>query len=195
MSDQGYIEVYTGAGKGKTTAAIGLAVRAVGAGKRVFFSQFMKSRAYSEQAVLERLSPLLTLEISGKPFFVAHEGMLSERELELWGEDVVVFPEGKPPELYREMMRGALRRAEEAVASAAYDLVVLDELNVVLFFGLVDREAVELLLKRRHPAVEVVFTGRNAPEWLVERADLVTEMAEVKHYYQQGVAARKGIEN
>ena len=100
------IEVYTGAGKGKTTAAIGLAVRALGAGLRVYVMQFMKSLAYSEQKVLQGFAPQLALYTTGKPFFIAKEGMLTAEERAAWGEDVVVFPAGKPPADYLQLMQG-----------------------------------------------------------------------------------------
>ena len=189
------IHVYTGAGKGKTTAAIGLAIRAIGAGMRVYMMQFMKSLAYSEQCVLKGFAPQLELRTTGKPFFVAEEGMLTAEERAAWGEDVVIFPPGKPPTDYVAMIGEGLREAADAAMSGDYSLVILDELNTALFFHLADRAMVENLLDRLPEHVELVLTGRNAPDWLIRRADLVTEMREVKHYYQRGVAARKGIEN
>ncbi len=189
------LQVYTGNGKGKTTAAIGLAIRALGAGKRVYLMQFMKSMAYSEQEVLLGFAPKLLLETTGKPFFLAEEGMLSEEERREWGEDVVVFPKGKPPKDYVDLLEDGLRRAGERAAEGAYEVVILDEINVALAFGLISRASVESVLKRISPDAEVICTGRKAPEWLLDRADLVTDMREVKHYYQRGVSARKGIEN
>lgn len=188
------LQVYTGKGKGKTTAAIGLTIRALGADKNVYIMQFMKSLAYSEQAVLQRLA-CVELHTTGKPFFIAEEGMLTEEEKKAWGDGVVIFPAGKPPADYVAMIAAGFAEAAKAAVSGRYGLVVLDELNVALFFGLVQREAVEALLDAVPPQTEVVMTGRNAPEWLLARADLVTEMREVKHYYNQGVQARKGIEN
>ena len=189
------IEVYTGAGKGKTTAAIGLAIRALGAGFRVYMMQFMKSLAYSEQKILQGFSPQLALHTTGKPFFIAKEGMLTEEERKAWGEDVVVFPGGKPPADYRHLMQQGFGKAAEAARSDAWDVVILDEINVALFFDLVSREEVESLLDDVPPERELVLTGRNAPSWLLQRADLITEMKEVRHYYARGVAARRGIEN
>ena len=187
------LQVYTGNGKGKTTAAIGLAVRALGAGKRVYIMQFMKSLAYSEQKILQGFAPQLLLRTSGKPFFVAREGMLDAAELEKWGEDVVVFPPGQPPADYAALLlEGFLQAAGECMG---YDVAILDELNVALFFGLVRREPVESFLDRAQGRMEVVATGRNAPDWLLARADLVTEMREARHYYAKGVPARLGIEN
>lgn len=193
--DKGYLQVYTGDGKGKTTAAIGLAIRALGAGKSVFFLQLMKSEAYSEHQILAHISPDLTLVVTGKPFFIAKEGMLTEEQREAWGNDVVIFSEEKPPEDYVNLMKDAAQKATEAAMSGKYDLVVLDEVNVALFFGLISKEDVNRLIENRPSGIELVFTGRNAPEWLLDRADLVTEMKEIKHYYHRGVEARKGIEN
>jgi cob(I)alamin adenosyltransferase len=188
------LQVYTGDGKGKTTAAIGLAIRALGAGMKVYIMQFMKSLTYSEQKILGDLEGV-ELHTTGKPFFVAEEGMLTAEELAAWGNDVVVFPPGKPPQAYKELLGKGFQEAAAAALSGAYQLVILDEANTALFFGLLAREAVEAMLDRIPPDIEVVLTGRKAPSWLLDKADLVTEMREIKHYYQQGVQARKGIEN
>lgn len=189
------LQIYTGNGKGKTTAAIGLAMRALGAGKKVYIMQFMKGLAYSEQDVLRKFSPQLCLVTTGKPFFVAREGMLTPEEQAVWGDEVVVFPKGKPPADYVALLGAGFAEAVREALSGAYDVVILDELNVGLFFGLIDRTAVERLLDAIPSEVELVMTGRGAPDWLIERADLVTEMKEVRHYYAKGVAARRGIEN
>jgi cob(I)alamin adenosyltransferase len=192
---QGYVQVYTGNGKGKTTAAIGLLIRALGAGKRILFLQFMKSKVYSEHAILATLSSNLTVETTGKPFFIVKEGMLSEAELAKWGDDVVVFPPGEPPADYLALMKAGVLRAKEAVANGQYDIVILDEINVALFFGLISLKDVQDVLASKLPTVEVVLTGRGAPLEIIDCADLVTEMQEVKHYYTKGIEARLGIEN
>lgn len=189
-----FVQVYTGNGKGKTTAAIGLAIRAIGAKKKVLFLQFMKSKVYSEHNILPNL-PNLTLETVGKPFFILKKGMLTEEETKRWGDEVVLFEEGYPPADYVELIKKGYERALLALKSGTFDLVVLDEYNMALFFGLIGREETEELLAQRNPNTELVFTGRGAPEFLLEAADLVTEMREVKHYYTQGVNARLGIEN
>jgi len=188
------LQVYTGAGKGKTTAAFGLAVRALGAGMQVYIMQFMKGLAYSEQGVLRAMDGI-TLATTGKPFFVAAEGMLTEEEKAKWGDGVVIFAPGKPPADYVKMLSEGLEEARRELASGKYGLVILDELNVALFFGLITKEQAEGLLAAVPEGTELVLTGRNAPAWLIERADLVTEMREIKHYYQKGVEARRGIEN
>ena len=195
MSFQGYVQVYTGNGKGKTTAAIGLAVRALGAGKKVLFMQFMKTRSYSEHKILPGISPNLTLKTLGKPFFVIKEGTMPEAELEKWRKQAVIFPPGQPPQEYVELMQEGMALAREAVSGREYQVVILDELVVALHFGLVTWEEVKSLIEAKAPEVELVLTGRGASGELIDEADLVTEMREVKHYYTQGVMARTGIEN
>lgn len=195
MAFKGYVQVYTGDGKGKTTAAIGLAIRALGAGKKVFFLQFMKAKVYSEHKILPGLSPNLTLETLGKPFFVVKEGSMPEEELAKWRDKVVIFPPGQPPQEYVELMAKGLEMAKEALTGGEYQLVVLDELNVALHFGLVSWVQVEDLINSKRDDVELVLTGRGATPELIEKADLVTEMREIKHYYTKGVEARIGIEN
>lgn len=195
MSFKGCIQVYTGNGKGKTTAAIGLAVRALGAGLRVLFLQFMKTKVYSEHSILPGISPNLTLETLGKPFFVVKEGSMTAEELAKWGDEVVVFPPGKPPREYLAVMAVGIERAKAAVSSGEYDVVVLDEINVAMFFDLVTWEQVQEIINSKLDSVELILTGRGAPPELIARADLVTEMREIKHYYNEGVEARLGIEN
>ena len=91
------LQIYTGNGKGKTTAAIGLAIRCLGAGKKVYFAQFMKTLSYSEQTILQRFAPDLTLQTSGKPYFIAKEGMLTDEQIAQWGDMIRVYPAGNPP--------------------------------------------------------------------------------------------------
>lgn len=189
------LQVYTGDGKGKTTAAIGLAIRSLGAGHRVYIMQFMKSLAYSEQKVLKSFAPQLELYTTGKPCFIAPEGTLSVEQMAEWGDKVVIFPPGQPPADYVALINDGFKEAEKAILSGKFDLVILDELNMALYFGLLSKEPVENLLNKIPSSVELVITGRKAPEWLKERADLVTEMQEIKHYYSKGVEARLGIEN
>lgn len=192
---KGYIQVYTGNGKGKTTAAIGLAVRALGAGKKVFMLQFMKSPTYSEHAILPGISANFRIENIGKPFFIAEEGSIPAEDLEKLKGNIEVFPPGKPPAEYVELAEKGVAMAKDAVSGGNYDLVILDEFNVALHFNLVSWEQAEAIINAKDEDVELVITGRNAPKELIERADLVTEMKEIKHYYEQGVMARKGIEN
>jgi cob(I)alamin adenosyltransferase len=176
MSDQqlakGYVQVYTGDGKGKTTAALGLALRASGRGMRTYIGQFMKGQHYGELDAL-RDHPHITIE--------------------QYGDVRCIRREEVTPDHVAQAHRG-LARAREAMLSGEYDVVVLDEINVTVWFGLLDVAEVLAFLDERPERVEVVLTGRRAPQELIERADLVTEMREVKHYYEQGVLAREGIE-
>ncbi|MFZ7101691.1 MAG: cob(I)yrinic acid a,c-diamide adenosyltransferase [Peptococcaceae bacterium] len=196
MAEQlGYVQVYTGNGKGKTTAAIGLAIRALGAGKKVLFLQFMKAKSYSEHNILPGISPNLHLETLGKPFFVARKADLDPETLAKWQDKCVFFEPGNPPGEYIALMEKGIKKAKEAVSGGEYDVVILDEINVAVYFELVAEEAVLEMINNKLPQVEIVLTGRNCPAKVLERADLVTEMREIKHYYQQGVEARIGIEN
>ena len=192
---KGYTQVYTGDGKGKTTAALGLTLRALGAGKKVYFLQFMKAVGYSEHKILPTLSENLTWKTLGKPFFIAKNGCISEEELAQYGSSCVVFEEGKPPEDYVNMIAEGFAEAQKIVSGGEYDLVVLDEINCALFFGLVTTEQVLDLIHTKAEGTELVLTGRGVPQEIIDAADLVTEMKEIKHYYQQGVEARRGIEN
>jgi cob(I)alamin adenosyltransferase len=195
MSFKGYVQVYTGNGKGKTTAAIGAAIRALGAGKRVLFLQFMKSKAYSEHRILPHISPNLTVETLGKPYFVAKEGSLTAEDAARLGDEVVVFPNGTPPAEYRLIMSQGAKRAQSAVSGGQYDVVVLDEIIVAMHYELISDREMQEILSCRLETVELILTGRGASERLIAQADLVTNMQEIKHYYRQGVNARIGIEN
>ncbi len=172
---KGYVQVYTGDGKGKTTAALGLAFRAVGHGMKVFIIQFMKgSIFYGELKTAEMLSPYVTIVQKGREEFVDRNNPHPD--------DVRLAQEGI--ELAREVME----RNE-------HDILVLDEINVALDFGLVKLEQVLELLEKKPEDMELVLTGRYAHPEIVKRADLVTEMVEVRHYYaEKGVDARDGIE-
>lgn len=169
---KGYVQVYTGNGKGKTTAALGLALRAAGAGLRVLICQFMKKGEYSELRALRRLGDLVSVRQYGGGRFVG----------------------GKPEEADIAAARTGLAEARTMISSGSYDLVILDEVNVAIHYGLVSVEDVVGLIREKPKALELVLTGRHAHERVMGEADLVTEMREVKHYYGQGVRARRGIE-
>ena len=193
---EGMIQVYTGNGKGKTTAAIGLTVRALGAGKKVMFLQFMKARGYSEHKILSGFAPALCLETVGKPFFVVPDGVMTPEDKAKWEDSVVIFPPGNPPADYLAIVNEGMAKAAEALSSGMYDVVVLDEINCALHFALVAWPEVESMLNNKAEKTEVILTGRGAPEALVAKAHLVTEMKEIKHYYNDlGLEARLGIEN
>jgi cob(I)alamin adenosyltransferase len=171
--ERGQVQIYTGNGKGKTTAALGLAFRAVGRGLRVCMIQFMKGGGpYGEHLAAEKLAPLLTIIPTGRPGWVNREN-----------------PDPEDMRLAHE----ALKRAQAAL-DGSYDLVILDEVNGAVGFGLLTVDEVLALLAQRPDKVELVLTGRNADDRLIAAADLVTEMREVKHYYRSGVSSRVGIE-
>jgi cob(I)alamin adenosyltransferase len=173
--EKGYVQVYTGNGKGKTTAALGQAVRSAGAGLRTFVVQLMKEYPYSELDALDKLADRITLE--------------------QYGGDAFVYKGEPPGEEERAKAAAALERATRVMAAGDYDVVVLDEVCAAIYFELITVADVLVLLDARPETVELVLTGRYCPDEILERADLVTEMREVKHYYEQGVLARKGIES
>ena len=192
--EKGYVQVYTGNGKGKTTAALGITMRASGAGKSIAFIQFMKALGYSEQKILPTL-PGVTWKTLGKPFFIAKKGHISDEDLAKYGGGCVVFEEGNPPAEYVKMIADGFAETKEMILSGDYDMVVLDEINCAMYFGLIDKEDVLELIKQKPEKTELILTGRCAPDEIIDAADLVTEMREIKHYYTQGVEARRGIEN
>lgn len=191
---QGFVQVYTGDGKGKTTAAVGLAIRSIGAGHKVCIIQFMKSLAYSEQKILRSL-PGITLITTGKPYFLVKEGMLSEEELKQWGSSVQVYQEGRPPKEYRDMTLSGIEKAIEALSGGEYQLVILDEYNMARWYDLATEEDTKRIFAARRPEVELVITGRKAPQDVLDGADLITEMKKIRHYYDKGVQGRLGIED
>ena len=167
----GRLQVYSGDGKGKTTAALGLALRAVGAGLRVFIAQFAKGRDCSELASLRRLG--IEVRPCGRPDFIRDQ----------------------PTAADLDAARRGLEEARLALAGGQFDVVILDEANIAVHYGLFTVNELLAALAQRAASVEVVVTGRWAHPKLVEVADLVTEMREIKHYYHDGVPARKGIED
>jgi len=168
---KGKVHVYTGNGKGKTTAAIGLAIRALGAGFKVFFGQFVKGMEYSELKTLNKLDNIF---------------------IKQYGLDCFII--NKPTDKDIEAARKGLEEMSAILKSGEYQLVVMDEANIAVYFKLFSVEDLLNVIEMRADNVEVVVTGRMADERLIEKADLVTRMEEVKHYYQQGVMARTGIE-
>ncbi len=167
-----YIHVYTGDGKGKTTAALGLTLRAVGAGWRVLFTQFLKHGEFSEIKALKKFGDQVTIRQYGSGRFIR----------------------GEPSREEIETARAGLSEIMQVMEEGKYDLIVLDEINVAVHFGLIPVESVINLLERRPQDVELVLTGRWAPKEIIERADLVTEARMIKHYLSKGVKAREGIE-
>ncbi|MEL7566911.1 MAG: cob(I)yrinic acid a,c-diamide adenosyltransferase [Dehalobacterium sp.] len=191
---KGYIQVYTGNGKGKTTAAIGLTVRALGAGKKVLFMQFMKTSTYSEHKILPSISSDITIKTIGKPFFIARKEDVAPKTLEEWKDKCVFFEPDNPLPEYVNLLKEGMEYVQTVMKTKEFDLVILDEINVSMYFKLIAIEDVLSLIENRPSGVELVLTGRNCPQEILNKVDLVTEMREIKHYYQQGVEARKGIE-
>jgi len=169
---RGYVQVYTGDGKGKTTAALGLALRAAGAGRRVFFAQFIKAGRTSEVKALERFDDLIKVKQYGRGCFIKDEPTK---------EDVAAA-------------RTGLTEVREVVTAGDYDVVVLDEANDAVQCRLFPVDELLALIDAKPEHVELVITGRGADPKLIDRAGLVTEMREIKHYYHDGVPARNGIE-
>ncbi len=172
--EKGLIQVYTGNGKGKTTAALGLALRAAGHGLRTLMIQFMKGNIqYGELESAKKLSPYLTIRQMGRETFVSKT---------------------HPDPVDIEWAKKGLALAKEAIFSGNYDIVILDEINVAVDFGLIPLSEVLRLLTDKPGTVELILTGRNGHPAILEKADLVTEMVERKHYYTKNVKAREGIE-
>ena len=171
---KGLIQVYTGPGKGKTTAALGLAMRAIGHGLKVYVIQFMKGNIrYGELETARRLSPHIVIRQMGRETFVDRNN---------------------PDKIDIELAQQGLQLAGEIIGAGEYDIVVLDEINVAVDFGLISLEDLLKLLDTKPAHVELILTGRHAKREVIERADLVTEMVEVKHYYKAGIRSREGIE-
>jgi cob(I)alamin adenosyltransferase len=171
---KGLVQVYTGNGKGKTTAALGLAFRAVGHGMRVLMVQFMKGNVQrGELESAKKLSPNLTLKQVGRETFISK-------------------PNPDPKDL--QLAQEGFSIAKKAIQDKEYDIVILDEINLAIDYGLIPLDDLLRLIDSKPDTVELILTGRNVNREILERADLITEMVDRKHYYDKGVPARKGIE-
>ena len=173
--EKGFIQVYTGNGKGKTTAAIGQVVRAAGHGFKTCFLQFMKDYPYGEIIALEKYEDYITLL--------------------RFGNDNFVFKKQSPSENDLDAAERGVRAASEAITCGKYDIVVLDEVCVAIHFKLLTTEKVLELIDKKPSGLELILTGRYCPPPIIDKADLVTEMKEVKHYYSRNIQARTGIES
>lgn len=170
---KGYVQVYTGSGKGKTSAALGLALRAAGTGLRVFIGQFIKKRRCGEHSIIrKRFKDLITIKQYG-------EGLILKRAA---------------TEADKKSARKGLAEIRKVVESRKYDIVILDEANMATHLKLIDPAALLDIIERKPEGMELVITGRYADEKVIEKADLVTEMKEIKHYMGKGTKARRGIE-
>jgi len=172
---QGFVQIYTGNGKGKSTAAIGQAVRAAGFGLKTYIAQFMKEYPYNELISLKHLSEWITIEQFGGDEFVYKQELPGEEEL--------------------AKAKKGLSSAEEKMLSGEYDIIILDEAIVAIYFKLIETSDLVEFVTHKPENVEIILTGRYCPEELITLADLVTEMKEVKHYYQKGITSRRGIES
>lgn len=170
---KGYIQIYTGNGKGKTTAGLGLAIRALGSGLNVYIGQFMKGQEYHELKIFEKLDNI---------------------DVEMYGTDSCLISRDCVKQIDIDKAKAGLKRVKEIFNSKKYNLVILDEICVANYFGLVTEDEILNLMKDKPEDVELILTGRYAPQSIIDKADLVTEMKEIKHYYTKGVMARDGIE-
>lgn len=168
---KGFIHIYTGNGKGKTTAAFGLAIRAALSGKKVFIGQFVKDMKYNETKI---------------------EDYLHNIEIKQLGRGCFIYE--NPDGVDKEIAKKGLDECSALLSSGEYDLVILDEINIALYYKLFEVTDVVNALKNKAVKTEVVLTGRYAPQELIDMADLVTEMVEIKHYYSHGVLSREGID-
>ena len=173
--ERGFTQIYTGNGKGKTTAALGQAVRAAGNGFRSYILMLMKEFPYNEVFALSALKDFITIEQVGK--------------------DDYVYRKELPPQEEKMKAASALERAKEKMLRGNYELIILDEVLVATYFGLITVDDILLLINEKPFDVELILTGRYCPKEIIDKADLVTEMKEVKHYYQKGILARRGIES
>ncbi len=169
---QGLVQIYTGDGKGKTTAALGLALRAAGRGLKVFIAQFAKGMFYGELEALKRFAPQIILRQYGRRCFIHDE----------------------PDEQDIRLARKGWEEVVEIQRLGEHDILIADEIGIALHYKLISLAEVQELIRSKPSSLELILTGRKIPEELYPMADLVTEMREIKHYYQQGVQARKGIE-
>lgn len=167
------IHIYIGNGKGKTTAALGLALRAVGTGKKVLLIQFLKDGSSSEIKAIRKYLSDFEIEVFGQKGFL-NKAQLKKKDFDL--------------------AQQGFNFAQKAIQRKRYDLIILDEINMVISLGLLKVEDLLALIKKTPQKIELILTGRQAPKKIIQAADLVTEMKEVKHYYKKGVKARKGIE-
>lgn len=169
---KGYIHVYTGNGKGKTTAAFGLALRAAGAGMKVFIGQFIKGKPYYENELINKKLDNITVVQYGRGCFIT----------------------GDPTDEDYKAARNGFSEIKKIIIENKFDVLIWDEVNIALYYNLFEVDELIDVLDKKPEKMEIILTGRYAPQKLIEYADLVTEMKEIKHYFNKGIEARKGIE-
>lgn len=174
MLKKGYTHLYTGNGKGKTTAALGLALRASGAGLNIIIIQFMKGQHYSELNSLKQIKEITVEQYGSRNFYSVNDDNFEEQYL---------------------MAQNAMKRTHEVLNSEKFDVVILDEIVTTLNFNILTLDEITKIIEVKPENKELILTGKGAPQHLISLCDLVTEMTEIKHYYTEGVEARKGIEN
>lgn len=190
---KGIVEVYTGNGKGKTTAAFGLAFRALGWGLKVYIIQFMKMGTYGENKSSEQFLDKLKVDYAGMPYFIAWEEDIPVEDRKKVA-NVILCPKGKPPEDYRKKVSDAFQKMKDEVKSGNWDIVIMDEVNVAIYYNLLGLNELTDFLDNRGENVEVVLTGRKMPDEVLQRASLITEMKEIRHPYSEGMPARRGVD-
>lgn len=169
------IQVYTGNGKGKTTAAIGQVIRAAGNGLKTYFAMFMKDFEYGEIKILKNLSEFI--------------------QIKQYGNDSFVFDKKFPSLEVKTKIQNGLKECLTMMKSGNYNIIVLDEVIVSIYFGLLETHDLINIISQKPKGVELILTGRYCPDEIIDLADLVTEMNEIKHYYQKGITSRKGFES
>ena len=173
--EKGFVQIYTGNGKGKSTAAIGQAVRAAGFGLKTYIAQFMKEYPYNELISLKNLSEWISIE--------------------QFGGDEFVYKKELPGQVELDKAKKGLQTAKEKMLSGEFELIILDEAIVAIYFKLIESKDLIEIINAKPENVEMILTGRYCPKELIELADLVTDMKEVKHYYEKGIISRRGIES
>lgn len=205
---KGQVQVYTGDGKGKTTAALGLALRAIGQGFKVYIIQYMKGGAYTGEFIsAKNYLPNIEMIQFGRPCIKQQKQMKIDGFSPKGSINKTIFDFVRDDidcgscrycflndEVQKDYIKEAFKKTSEVILSGNYDLVILDEVNVALSLGLLELEEFLSLIKKKPKALELVLTGRDAPEELLRIADLVTEMKPYKHYFEQGQMARRGVE-
>lgn len=194
---KGLVEVYTGNGKGKTTAALGLALRALGAGLKVCVIQFLKgAKRYGEHKIAERLAPQLKIVQTGRGciFAKSKKDVDCKECYKRYSYLPCHIDPKNPQEVDYRLAQDALNLSKKTVASGKYDLVILDEISIVLKYKLIDLKEVIKMIKEKPKNVELILTGRGMPKEIIAIADLVSEVREVKHPFSRGISARQGIE-